>query len=205
MKISYAITVCNEFNEIKTLMEFLLKHKRSVDEIVILLDKPKASKELETLLEAYAQAEDIWLVLDSFNQNFADWKNKLTSCCKGDYIVNIDADELPTDIFMNHIISVIEDNSEVDVLVIPRWNTVQGLTEEHIRRWGWRVDHMNRVNWPDYQMRVYKNNKNIQWINPVHEKLVGYTTFAPLPESMYFNHHKSIEKQEKQNQLYNTI
>ena len=38
MKISYAITVCNEFIEIQTLVNFLLKHKRQEDEIVILYD-----------------------------------------------------------------------------------------------------------------------------------------------------------------------
>lgn len=205
MKISYAITVCNEFEEITVLIPFLIKHKRKEDEIVILLDKPKASKELQTLLEDYAQAEDVWLIPDTFDKNFADWKNKLTACCNGNYVINIDADESPTEAFMEYIASVLEDNPEVDVMIVPRWNTVAGLTEEHVRRWGWRVDHMSRVNWPDYQMRVYKKNDTIQWTNPVHEKLIGYTTFAPLPDSMYFNHHKTIERQEKQNAFYNGI
>ena len=38
MKISYAITVCNETREIQNLVSFLLKHKRVEDEIVILFD-----------------------------------------------------------------------------------------------------------------------------------------------------------------------
>lgn len=61
------------------------------------------------------------------------------------------------------------------------------------------------INWSDYQMRVYKNSKDIVWINPVHEILTGFQTFAPLPDEMYFSHIKQIEKQEKQNSLYNTI
>ena len=38
MKISYAITVCNEFYEIQRLVHFLLRTKRSQDNIVILFD-----------------------------------------------------------------------------------------------------------------------------------------------------------------------
>jgi hypothetical protein len=36
MKISYAITVCNELEEIKHLVSFLLLHKREEDEVIIL-------------------------------------------------------------------------------------------------------------------------------------------------------------------------
>jgi hypothetical protein len=39
MKISYAITVCDELEEIKRLVSFLLSNKREQDEIVILFDK----------------------------------------------------------------------------------------------------------------------------------------------------------------------
>jgi hypothetical protein len=38
MKISYAITVCNEFKEIQRLLVFLLESKRPQDEIVIQMD-----------------------------------------------------------------------------------------------------------------------------------------------------------------------
>ena len=38
MKISYAITVCNEFEEIQRLVNFLLKNKRPEDEIIVLYD-----------------------------------------------------------------------------------------------------------------------------------------------------------------------
>jgi hypothetical protein len=41
MKITYAITVCNELEEITNLLNFLIKNKRKEDEIVILFDKKK--------------------------------------------------------------------------------------------------------------------------------------------------------------------
>ena len=44
MKISYAITVKDELSEIQRLVSLLLNHKRSQDEIVILLDETNGSK-----------------------------------------------------------------------------------------------------------------------------------------------------------------
>ncbi len=95
MKISYAITVCNEFIEIQRLITFLLEHKRPQDEIVVLVDTTKAVPDLisyvahcERLYEGHMTT---WK--DKFKGNFADWKNKLTSYCNGDYIFQIDADE----------------------------------------------------------------------------------------------------------------
>ena len=46
MKISYAITVCNEFLEIQRLVNFLLKHKRMQDNIVILYDEVNGDHEI---------------------------------------------------------------------------------------------------------------------------------------------------------------
>jgi hypothetical protein len=47
MKISYAITVCNEFIEIQRLVRFLLQHKRIQDNIVILYDEVNGDPEVE--------------------------------------------------------------------------------------------------------------------------------------------------------------
>ena len=62
------------------------------------------------------------------------------------------------------------------------------------------------VNWPDFQTRIYKNSPDIKWKNKVHEVLEGYKTHAILPLEIEFslNHHKDIERQEKQNAYYNT-
>jgi hypothetical protein len=51
MKISYAITVCNEFIEIQRLVNFLLQHKRMQDNIVILFDEANGDPEVESFLE----------------------------------------------------------------------------------------------------------------------------------------------------------
>ena len=207
MKLSYAITVCNEFVEIQKLIPFLLNTKRNIDEVVVLYDQANGDAGIEEYLRATSVANPTGFMWhsNSFNRNFAEWKNSLTSLCSGDYIVNIDADEMPSHSFVTNIAELLQDNSEVCMFVVPRRNIVLGITPHHIARWGWTKDEQDRINWPDYQMRVYKNNKLIKWINPVHEVLTGFQTFAPLPDEMYFDHIKSIEKQEKQTNLYSQL
>jgi len=209
MKISYAITVCNEFVEIQRLITFLLKNKRPQDEIVVLVDmtKNEPTSELLGYLHRLSSNNHIFLSEQNFNNHFADWKNKLTSFCNGDYIFQIDADEIPTKTLIEYIPDVIESNPNVDVLLVPRINTVDGLTKEHIAKWGWHVSNEGWVNFPDYQWRIWKNKPEIKWKNKVHEVLEGYKLMATLPsqEEWCLHHPKTIQKQEKQNSYYDTI
>ena len=128
----------------------------------------------------------------------------MNSKCNGDWIVNIDADEIPNEFLMKNIKGLIEANPEVELYWVPRVNTVEGLTQEHINAWGWRVNEQGWVNWPDPQQRIYKNTEEIKWVRPVHERLVGAKkdAFLPLEEQWALYHHKDIEKQEKQNEKY---
>ena len=207
MKISYAITVCNEFVEIQKLVNFLLDNKRSEDEIVILYDSVNGDKGVEEFLRAKSVNNAINWFSDEFKGHFANWKNKLTSYCTGDYIFQIDADELPELHLLKLLPQIIESNKEVDVYLVPRVNTVEGLTPEHIKAWGWRVNDEGWVNWPDYQWRIWKNKPKIKWINKVHEKLDDYKTFASIPpiEEYALYHPKDIKRQEKQNKYYSTL
>jgi hypothetical protein len=207
MRITYAITVCNEFIEIQRLISFLLKNKRIQDNIVVLYDESNGDPEIENFLRSHSVNGEFAWHKAKFNRHFADWKNKLSSLCSGDYIVNIDADEIPNQYLIENIPSILELNPEVDVYRIPRINTVDGITPEHIRVWGWRVNKNGWINWPDRQMRIYKNTPEIKWESKVHETLVGFKTITDLPEmeELALYHPKTIEKQEKQNQLYNEI
>ena len=207
MKISYAITVCNELEEVKRLVTFLHHNKRTESEIVVLADSPKMSQELRDQLNLYSTANWITLIESEFKGHFADWKNLLTSHCKGDYIFQIDADELPTEDLIANLPYILEVNQDVDVFLVPRINTVEGLTHDHIRQWGWNVDDKGWVNFPDYQWRIYRNDPSIKWKNKVHEVLEGFKTSTLLPaEEMYCLYHpKTIDRQEKQNNYYNTL
>jgi len=207
MKISYAITVCNEFIEIQRLLGFLLENKREKDEIVILYDTKNGTKEVEQVLDHYNSTFKYYsLHKTPFENHFADWKNKLTSFCTGDYIYQIDADEMISAYVLDFLPEVLLYNN-VDVIKVPRINTVEGLTQEHINKWGWGVNEKGWVNFPDFQWRVYKNNDKIKWINKVHEVLTGYksVSYLPLEEPWCLQHPKTIERQEKQNKLYSNI
>jgi len=207
MRISYAITVCDEEDEIVRLIDFLLKNKRYEDEICVLLDKPKATKHIQKSLWNYSTNKEISLYEDAFEGHFADWKNKLTQICSGDYIFQIDADEIPHKVLIDALPELLENNSDLEVFLVPRVNTVEGITSEHIQKWGWNVDNKERVNWPDYQWRIWKNKPEIKWINKIHERLEGFKTYASLPddESYALFHPKTIERQEKQNNYYSTL
>jgi len=207
MKISYAITVCNELEEVKRLVNFLHSNKREQDEIVVLADSPKMSQELQDQLYRFSSANWIKLIESQFEGHFADWKNRLLKVCSGDYIFQIDADEVPNEELINGLAYILEINQDVDVFRVPRVNTVEGLTPQHIQKWGWNVNDKGWVNWPDYQWRIYRNTPEIKWKNKVHEVLEGYKTMTllPLQEEFALYHPKTIDRQEKQNNYYNTL
>lgn len=206
MKISYAITVCNEIVEIKRLILFLLEHKRDEDEIVVLYDQPKGNKELTGYLASIKDSNYI-LVTREFQNDFAEWKNYLTSLCVGDFIFNIDADELPHTKLIEILPALLEENIECDVIAVPRVNTVEGLTEAHIQKWGWQVNEAGWVNWPDHQWRIYKNKPHLKWVNQVHERIEGHKVWTHLPMMQEFAlyHPKTIDRQERQNKFYEKL
>ena len=201
MKISYAITVCNEEVEIQRLVTLLLKHKELQDEIVITYDTKNGSKEVKDFL--FNHDGNFRLAPFNFLGNFSDLKNHTKECCKGDYIFHLDADEIPHEFLMEQLHTVIEMN-DVDLIWIPRVNTVEGLTDEWANKWGWRVTEKGWVNFPDYQARVFRNIDEIKWVRPVHEHISGCKTYAHLPphEELSLYHPKTIDKQIKQNEFY---
>jgi hypothetical protein len=206
MKISFAITVCNEIEEIKKLISFILEHKRPQDEIVVLYDDKNGNPEILDFLLPYNIKPNVqtWRGLD-FDNNFADWKNKLNDYCEGDYIVQLDADEMISKYLVQNINVIIGMNPNVDLFYLPRINTVEGLTQEHIDKWGWHLNEKGHINFPDFQGRVFK--KDLRWSGKVHEKIIGSKKYSLLPEDFVYciQHYKTIERQEKQNNYYDTI
>lgn len=208
MKISYAITVKDELVELDRLLFKLKKSKRDKDEIVIVYDSSNGSTQVEQYLKAQTVSESPfrWHSFE-FKNNFSELKNYITKQCTGDYIFQIDADEFPNEYLISILPTILESNAETEVYLTPRVNTVEGLTEAHIQKWGWRVDEKGWVNYPDYQWRIWKNKPEIKWVNKVHERLDGFKTYVALPPQEEFSlyHPKDIERQERQNQSYEKI
>jgi glycosyltransferase involved in cell wall biosynthesis len=202
-KISYAITACSEHEELEALLKMLLPSKREDDEIVVQLDKENHTKKVLDVLKKYKIKKNLF----KLDNDFASFKNNLKKICKGDYIFQIDADEIPADETVANLHKVLESNLDIDLFLVPRINIVNDITDEHLKKWNWKKDRRGWINWPDYQYRIFKNNFNIKWQNKVHENIVGAQTGVQLPATAEYalTHIKSIEKQESQNKLYEKL
>jgi glycosyltransferase involved in cell wall biosynthesis len=206
MKVSYSILTHNETDSLLKLIEFIVKHKDKEDEIVILDDYSDNEKTKE-ILDTMCSIHEFKFEQRHLLKDYASQKNHLKNMCSGDYIFNLDADELPNKWLIKNIKGILEANPTIDLYWVPRVNTVEGLTQDHIQQWGWNVNEKGWVNFPDYQGRIWRNRPNIMWKNPVHEVLEGYKehTFLPAEEEFCFYHPKDIGRQEKQNEFYDTI
>jgi hypothetical protein len=208
LNVTYAITVCNELEEITRLINFLHPRIQSDDDILIQYDETGVSKEVKDYLDIVNTLHrNIKVVGFPLNDDFATFKNNLKEHAKGMFIFQIDADELPHEYLIENMHLLLDSNKDVDLFFVPRVNTVEGLTDEHIKKWGWRVNENGWVNWPDVQTRLYRRTSEIQWVGKVHEKIVNYNTLTMLPFEEQFSlyHPKDIDRQEKQNDYYETL
>jgi glycosyltransferase involved in cell wall biosynthesis len=202
LRISYAITACNEHVELDRLLDLLTNNIRPEDEIVVQMDIT-ATEEVKAVVNKYK----LMNYFHPLNSDFATFKNNLKSLCTKEFIFQIDADEYPHPFLLESLPQILEYNYNVDVFLTPRINTVEGLTEQHIKQWGWNVNDKGWVNFPDYQWRIWKNSSKIKWINKVHERLDGFNEYSMFPQSEEYClfHPKDIKRQEKQNQFYSTL
>ena len=205
--ISFAITAWNEHIELERLLDQLVNVVESGDEIMVQLDST-ATDEVKKVATKYnvGQPFEYHRIYSSLNNDFATFKNNIKDHCTRDWIFFIDADEYLSEGLAENIHSVLDMNKGlVDVIALPRINTVEGLTRSHIDKWRWFVDDNGWVNYPDYQTRICANKKDIQWKNKVHERLTGWKTIANLPKGYDLIHPKTIDRQEKQNKFYEQI
>ncbi len=210
MKIGYFITACNEYNELAKLLVLLRTNINESDCIGILLDQNNCTPEVEGLCNQFLipDNDSFRVIYGELNNDFATFKNlgyHMFEDC--DWIFNIDADELPSSILLKNIHQIIELNPDTDLIHVPRINTVEGLTHQHIEKWRWNVNEEGWVNWPDYQGRIYKRSAEIKWDGKVHERIKGIKQYSHLPakEEFAFHHPKTIERQEQQNKFYESL
>ena len=205
MKISYGITVYNEADELFKLTNLLIKNIDKEDEIVICVDGDDDDVKLvlSNFKKTYGWKYDIIVYNRKLDGNFADHKNSVIEKSTGDYIFHIDADEYPHEILIQQLKQILEIN-DVDLIWIPRVNTVEGFTDDDVKRWNWNMSEQGWINYPDYQSRVYRRVNEIRWTRPLHELIRGAKTYSHLPpqEELSLYHPKTKEKQEAQNKFY---
>jgi hypothetical protein len=209
INVTYAITVCNEHEEIMKLVNFLHPRIKKDDEILIQYDEDSVTQQVKDYLNVIQQihSSNVKVIGFPLNNDFASYKNNLKNHAKGIFIFQIDADEIPSEYMVDNLSDFLLANKDVDLFFVPRINTVEGLTQEHIKKWGWQVNEHGWVNFPDYQTRLYRRTSDIEWEGKVHERIKGYNTLSVLPADADYclTHHKQIERQEKQNAYYDTI
>lgn len=206
VSISYCITTHNEGAiYLENLFQMILKYIQPEDEIIVVDDFSNDSSTIDTLAK---YASSLTVYENALNNDFSAQKNFAKSKCTKDYIVFIDADEVPCDTLMLTMKEILFNNPQVDMYLVPRINMVQGLTQADIVTWGWNVNDKGWVNYPDYQTRIIKNLPEIMWEGKVHERLIGHTSHSALPhESSEYCliHLKEINRQRKQNEMYNSL
>ena len=202
MKISFGITVYNEHEELNKLLNILVNKIDDEDEIVICVDGN--DNDVKDVIDKYSIDSRVVDYKRKLDGNFADHKNSVIEKSTGDYIFHIDADEYPHEQLLQQLKPILEVNDNVDLIWIPRVNTVEGFTQTDVRRYGWRMTENNWVNYPDYQARFFRNDKSIRWTRPLHELITGCKTYAHLPphEELSLYHPKTREKQIQQNNFY---
>ena len=206
MKISYGITVHNEAEELKRLLEILHETIDDVDEVIVCMDGDDDAVrfELDVYSKKFCDSYKFMKVYQrKLDGDFSSQKNSVIENSSGDYIFHIDADEYPNKILLQQLKQILTMN-DVDLVWIPRVNTVEGFTQKDVAEWGWRISEKGWVNYPDYQARVFRNKKDIRWTRPLHEYITGCKTYSHLPphEELSLYHPKTREKQIKQNQFY---
>ncbi len=201
MKISYGITVHNEVEELERLLTKLLVSIDEEDEVVICVDGNDSG--VKDVIELYSIDSRVIHYGRELENDFAAHKNSVIEKSSGDYIFHIDADEYPNKTLLQQLKQILEMN-DVDLVWIPRVNTVNGFTDEDVQKWGWRVNENGWVNYPDYQARVFRNRNDIRWTRPLHEYITGCDTYSHLPphEELSLYHPKTKQKQEQQNKFY---
>jgi GT2 family glycosyltransferase len=207
--ISYCITVYNEVDYIQQLINTILAAKQEDEEIVVVqTHKDESEKNTQWYQDIYNYLKNNNIIPYEyrFDGKFAKLKNYLTSLATKTYILNLDADENLKDEAFPIIRQILKEN-DLDLYLFPRINTVEGITEDDIQKWSWRVNERGWINWPDFQPRLYKNNKKILWQGDVHETLQGYENYGAITENEFLaiTHHKEINRQREQNTFYDQI
>jgi len=208
--ISYLVTCKNEGHQLQSLFDRLYENKENNE--CIILDDYSDDIDTKFILDKVNKHESGFYKVyqHKLENSYSEHKNYGKSLCKGEYIFQIDADELPSKTLLETLKDIIELNKDVDLFWIPRINDFKGVNQQNSAQWGWRLTPFEDrliVNWPDPQARLFKNVSYMEWKRRLHEKIEGSKTHVHLPYDYEYalHHNKTIEKQIQTNIRYNKL
>jgi len=196
MNITYAICVCNEASSLYSLISFIKKVKEQGDDINILVDTKHVTDSVRKVLKHYET--DITVCERPFDGNFGEHRNYHITQCKGDYIFMLDPDEMPKELLIKNVKTMIKE-SGADFIAIPRININLGATKEWLDDHDYKTNEFDWINFPDYQGRLFKNSPNkINFKNELHEQISGYENGVHLQADprLALWHIKTVDKDE---------
>ena len=136
MFVSYLVTTHNETDCLDSLLSKLMSFKKDNHEVV-LLDDYSDNPTTISIIEKYKSS--INFQQKKLQNDYGAHKNYGISLCKGEWIFQIDADELPTDVLLENIDVLLESNANNETLWLPRLNYFVGVTQTDIEMWGWNL------------------------------------------------------------------
>lgn len=203
MFLSYLVTCHNETDSLEKLLSKLIEFKKDNHEIILLDDYSDNSTTVE-IIQTFKDKVNFYQ--HKLDKNYGNHKNYGIELCKGEWIFQLDADEVPTDGLLENIDLIIESNNKNEVLWLPRLNYFLGVTDADVNMWGWKL-YDGMINFPDYQSRIYKNLPRIRYQRRLHEKVEGFKSYVFIPPQKDYAiiHEKTIEKQRQTNVNYNKL
>jgi glycosyltransferase involved in cell wall biosynthesis len=209
-KVSYLVTCSTETDTLERLLTRIVSILGD-DQLLILQDESSKSEDTDEIIKIYFDDHRVGLYAHPLNKDYGGHKNYGIEKCKGDWIFQIDGDEMPPESLLGeNLHALIDSNPSIEAYAMPRINAWHGLTPEHAKQWGWGLDMSPtygrlRAAWPDYQWRLFKNAPHIRFQKRLHERIEGFKSYAGLPteEEWALYHDKTIETQVKTNLRYN--
>ena len=202
MKLTYTIQVCNESRELFSLLNLLTRIIDDEDEINVVADTNNVTEKVEKVLDHFKDRINVFKKpFDGFGKN----DNFHKEIANGEYIFGLDADEMPQETLVKNVKKIIEETG-AEIIAVPRINIHPGITEKEASDFGFNINDVGFINWPDYQMRIYKKCDHVYWTNELHTKLTGSDKIQglkPVP-SLALWHIKSMEKQKSRWKLDET-
>lgn len=202
MKLTYTIQVCNESRELFSLLGLLTRVIDDEDEINVVADSNNITDKVERVLEHFKDRINVFKrPFDVFHENAQFHIEKAT----GDYIFGMDADEMPQEKLIKNIKKVIKETG-AEIIAIPRINIHPDITEKDAKDFGFNINEVGFINWPDYQMRIYKRCDYIHWTKELHTKLTGSQKVIGIEAEpmLALWHIKSMDKQKSRWKLDET-